>query len=93
MSDLSDAHLAADEALRLKAENERLRGMLHDALIKADAERLREMLREAIRIRRSDPALDSDCPICEPLVSSREYPKSHFEGCPWPAILAEAEKP
>lgn len=28
MSDLKDAHLVADEALRLKAENERLRGLI-----------------------------------------------------------------
>ena len=69
-----------------------------DRAQEAEAEngRLRGLIRAAITVRRRDPALDDECPICEPLMppySKGASEKGHAEGCPWPALVAEAAKP
>ena len=70
MSDLSDAHLVADEALRLKAEVERLRGLIRAVVA---------------GVQPSD-----QCPYCA--LWLRGPIEAHGAGCPWPALVAEAEK-
>lgn len=69
----------SDEALRLKAENERLRGIIRNVVAHGG--------RAADEYTRRDYA----CRLCgtpgDPFDS-----KDHGRECPWPSLVAEAEK-
>lgn len=86
MSDLSDAHLVADEALRLKEENERLRALILAIVVTHGL--------------RSAPGLNP-CPICGSAAMRHrdgQWDDHAVDGlrpspmCSWPALWAEAKK-
>jgi hypothetical protein len=82
---VAEAQVVANEAPGLKAENERLRGLIRATV-------MHEM--GAAPATAWCPRCDGLCWWCsinlEPVDGA---PDSHRPGCPWPALVAESEKP